>query len=125
MRTEVNVPPHGSTLVRAHPRDHLLIALKKADLELTGFYGKAFQLHLEHGGMQVVNGGWAHRVSNLDNSDAVLIEVDVQGGIRPERATCGLAASDCADMRFGKTEEETYSRSTLFETPTVGWPKSP
>lgn len=115
----VTVPPHGSTLVRPHPNDYLLVALKKADLTISGPYGNAFELHLEDGGMQVVNGGWAHRVSNLDDAGAVLIEIDVQGGIRPDHATCGLAASECSDGRFGKTDEGTYSRSTLFETQTV------
>lgn len=115
----VTVPPHGSTLVHPHPQDYLLLALKKADLKLSGTYGNAFELHLADGGIQVVNGGWAHRVSNLDDSGALFIEIDVQGGIRPERASCGLAASDCTDMTFGKTDEGTYTRSTLFETPTV------
>lgn len=115
----VTVPPHAATLVNTHPHDYLLIALKKADLILSGPYGNAFQLHLDDSEMQVVNGGWAHRVSNQDDTDAVLVEIDVEGGIKPERASCGLAASECTDGQFGKTDEGTYSRSTLFETTTV------
>ena len=115
----VKVPAHGSTLVEPHPQDYLLVAIKKADLSLTGPYGNAFQLHLEEGGMQVVNGGWAHRVSNLGDTDAVLVEIDVQGGILPGHARCGLSAAECSDGRFGKTDQGTYSESTLFETPTV------
>ena len=115
----VTVPPHGSTLIQAHPHDYLLVALKKADLSLSGPYGNTFQLHLGEGEMQVVNGGWAHRVSNLDDTVAVLVEVDVKGGIRPQDARCGLSGSECTDGRFGRTDEGTYSRSTLFETSTV------
>lgn len=115
----VMVPSHGATLVEPHHQDYLLIALKKADLTLSGPYGNTFQLHLEGGGMQVINGGWAHRVSNLDDTGALLVEIDVAGGIKPGHAACGLAASECADGRFGKTDEGTYSQSTLFDTPTV------
>ena len=115
----VTVPPHGSTLVAPHAHDYLLVALKKADLKLSGRYGNGFELHLEDGGMQVVNGGWAHQVLNLDETAAVLIEIDVESGIRPARAICGLSASECSGGRFGKTDEGTYSQSTLFETPSV------
>ena len=115
----VTVPPHGTTLLRAHADDYLLVALKKADLTLSGPYGNSFQFHLDDVGMQVVNGGWAHRVANLDGSDTVLVEIDVQGGIRSSRALCGLSSPECADTTFGKTDQGTYSRSTLFETPTV------
>lgn len=115
----ITVPPHESTHVEPHPHDYLLIAPQKADLTLSGPYGNTFQLHLGDGEMQVVNGGWAHRVTNLDDTTALLVEIDVAGGIKPERATCGLSGSECTDGQFGKTDEGTYTRSTLFETPTV------
>lgn len=119
MAYSLKVPPRGATLVEPHHQDYLLIALKKADLTLSGPYGNTFQLHLEGGGMQVINGGWAHRVSNLDDTGALLVEIDVAGGIKPGHAACGLAASECTDGRFGRTDEGTYSQSTLFDTPTV------
>lgn len=115
----VAVPPHGSTLVAPHEHDYLLVTLKKSDLTLSGTRGNVLQLHLGTGEMQVVNGGWAHRVENLDDTAALLVEIDVAGGIRPEHANCGLTASECSDARFGSTDEGTYNRSTLFETPTV------
>ena len=115
----LTVPPHGSTLIAPHAHDYLLVALKKADLKLSGTHDNAFELHLEDGGMQVVNGGWAHQVLNLDDTAAVLIEIDVESGIRPARAICGLSASECSGGRFGKSDEGTYSQSTLFETPSV------
>jgi hypothetical protein len=66
--------------------------------------------------MQVMKGGWPHRLTNLANATARLVEIDVQNNIAPERALCGLAAIPCTDGRFGKTEEGTYIKSTLFET---------
>jgi len=69
--------------------------------------------------MQAMKGAWPHRLTNLANATARLVEIDVQNNIAPERALSGLAASPCTDGRFGKTEEGTYTKSTLFETPKV------
>jgi quercetin dioxygenase-like cupin family protein len=63
--------------------------------------------------------GWPHRLTNVSDKTARLLEIEVQYNIAPERALCGLAASPRTDDRFGKTEERTYSSSTLFETPKV------
>jgi quercetin dioxygenase-like cupin family protein len=115
----ITIPPHGATLLAAHPNDYLVIALSAIELDATGGSGNAYPLRLAEREMQVMKGGWTHRLTNLANDAAWLLEIDVETNILPERALCGLAASPCTDGRFGKTEEGTYTKSTLFETPLV------
>jgi len=115
----ITIPPRGSTLLGSHPADYLLLSLVDSQLEVTGPSGNTYAIQLGQEEMQVMKGGWTHRLTNLGDRSARLIEVDVEHNIRPEHASCGLAATPCTDGRFGKTEEGTYSTTTLFETPTV------
>lgn len=115
----ITIPPHGATLITPHPSDYLVIALSAIQLEATGHSGNGYPLRLAEQEMQVMKGGWPHRLTNLANDTATLLEIDVQPSIAPERALCGLAAIPCTDGRFGKTEDGTYTTSTLFETPRV------
>ena len=115
----ITIPPHGATLVTPHLNDYLVIALSSIKLEAAGPSGVSYPVHLAEEEMQVMKGGWSHRLTNLADTPASLLEIDVQNGIAPERALCGLAASPCTDGRFGKTAEGTYTTSTLFNTPKV------
>ena len=115
----ITIPPHGSTAVKQHPYDYLLVSLTQVELQATGGSGTSYPVRLEQEEMQVMKGGWAHRLTNDSDNPARLIEIDVQPNIAPERASCGLAASPCTDGQFGKTKEGSYATSTLFETPKV------
>jgi quercetin dioxygenase-like cupin family protein len=115
----VIIPAHGTTLLTPHPSDYLVIALSPIKLAATGASGNSYPVELEAEGVQVIKGGWSHRLTNFADTTAKLIEIDVLSGIAPERALCGLGASSCTDGRFGKTTEGTYTKSTLFETPKV------
>src|SRR5215475_610340 len=115
----ITIQPHGSTFLTPHPNDYLVIALSPLELDAIGQSGNSYQLRLNEEEMQVMKGGWPHRLTNVSDKTARLLEIEVQNNIAPERALCGLAASPCSDGRFGKTEEGTYSNSTLFETPKV------
>ena len=115
----VIIPPHGTTLVTPHPDDYLVIALSSLQLEAIGSAGISYPVRLADEEMQVMKGGWSHRLNNVASDPAILLEIDVQNGIAPERALCGLAASPCTDGRFGKTIEGTYTMSTLFDTPKI------
>jgi quercetin dioxygenase-like cupin family protein len=115
----VIIPAHGTTLVTPHQNDYLVIALSPIKLAATGASGNSYQVELDEDGVQVIKGGWSHRLTNLSDTTAKLVEIDVLNGIAPERALCGLGASSCSDGRFGKTTEGTYTTSTLFETPRV------
>jgi hypothetical protein len=66
-----------------------------------------------------MKGGWSHRLTNVGDTAAKLLQVEVRTEIRPEHALCGLAARPCNDGQFGKTQAGTYATSTLFETPKV------
>lgn len=115
----VIIPPHGTTLLAPHPSDYLVIALSSIKLAATGSSGNSYQVELDQDGVQVIKGGWSHRLTNLSDTTAKLVEIDVLSGIAPERARCGLGANSCSDGRFGKTTEGAYTASTLFETPRV------
>ena len=115
----VAIPPHGTTLITPHPHDHVVIAVSSINLEATGPSGISYPVRLADEEMQVMKGGWSHRLTNLADAPAQLLEIEVQNGIAPERAFCGLAASPCTDSRFGRTEEGTYATSILFNTPKV------
>ena len=115
----IMIPPHGSTEVTSHAYDYLLISLSQVELDAVGTVGNSYPLRLAAEEMQVMKGGWPHRLKNLGANAARLIEIDVQTNIAPERALCGLAATSCTDGQFGKTNEGSYATSTLFETPKV------
>lgn len=114
----VIIPAHGTTLLTRHLHDYVVIALSSIKLEAAGG-SHSYPVQLEADGVQVIKGGWTHRLTNLSDTTAKLVEIDVLNGISPERALCGLGASSCTDGRFGKTTGGTYSKSTLFETPKV------
>ena len=114
----VTIPAHESTLIASHPEDYVLISLSRSDLEAVGS-ANSYVVRMEQEQLQVIQGGWAHCLRNLGDAPARLIEIDVDSKIDPEHALCGLVASPCTDGRFGRTEQGTYTVSTLFETPTV------
>jgi hypothetical protein len=115
----VTIAPHQSTLLASHPNDYLLISLEKSALEAAGVSGNSYVVQLDAEEMQVMKGGWSHRLTNVGETAANLLQVEVRSEILPEHALCGLAARPCNDGQFGKTQEGTYSTSTLFETPKV------
>lgn len=88
-------------------------------MEATGASGNSYPVQLGAEEVQIIKGGWSHRLTNLSDTTAKLVEIDVLSGIAPERALCGLGANSCSDRRFGKTTEGSYTQSTLFETPRV------
>ena len=115
----VTIPAHGATLLAPHPNDYVVIALSSIKLEATGAAGNSYPVQLDEEGVQVIKGGWSHRLTNSADTTAKLIEIDVVNGIAPEHALCGLGANSCTDGRFGKTAEGSYTKSALFETPKV------
>ena len=115
----VTIASHQSTLLASHPNDYLLIALEKTAIEVAGVSGNSYFVQLDAEQMQVMKGGWSHRFTNVGDTTAELLQVEARSEIRPEHALCGLAARPCDDGLFGKTQEGTYSTSTLFDTPKV------
>lgn len=115
---EIKIAAGGKTLRNPHIHEYLLVAVGDADLEISGS-GTAYKMHLRNGEMQVMIGRWAHSIASLGALPATLLEVDVAKGIDPEHAECGLRRAPCAQGRFGKDDNGTHLRNTLFQTPTV------
>src|SRR5256885_11731524 len=112
---EVEIAPHQATELNHHGHDYLIIALGDNDIAASG-PGNQFSMGMQFGEMQVLKGGWPHRIANKADGPARFLELEIMQDIAPERAICGLGASACTDGKFGKTDEGSYSRSTLFDT---------
>jgi quercetin dioxygenase-like cupin family protein len=115
----LKMSPHQSTAINQHLHDYVILSLGTNRLQASGAAGNDFRLDLEDGEVQIMKGGWPHKVMNLGDATLDLLELEVTRNINPEQALCGLGGKECADGRFGKTDAGTYSYSTLFETPTV------
>jgi quercetin dioxygenase-like cupin family protein len=115
----LEMAPHQSTSIDRHPHDYVILSLGSNQLQASGAAGNDFRLDLQDGEVQIMKGGWPHKVANLGNAALDVLELEVARNILPERALCGLGGKECADGRFGKTNAGTFSYGTLFETPTV------
>ncbi len=107
-----------ATPVNAHQHDYIVVAIQASQFEAAGGESR-FAFQLADGEMQVVTGGWAHKIVNTGTAPALLILVEVAKGIAPTHAVCGLGGRPCAQVRFGKTIEGTYTQTMLFETESV------
>jgi mannose-6-phosphate isomerase-like protein (cupin superfamily) len=114
----VEIPARGSTLLNHHRHDYLVVSQGPSRLTVSGG-ATAFALEMQDGEIQVVKGGWPHRLVNNSDAPARLIQVNVPASIGPEHPVCGLAHRRCSDGKFAKTEQGEYLYTTLFETETV------
>lgn len=114
----LDLPVGESTPLNAHQHDYIVVALEASQFEAAGGASQ-FPFQLAVGEMQVITGGWPHKLANTGTAPAHLILVEVVKGIAPTRAVCGLGGRPCSQVRFGKTIEGTYTQTTLFETETV------
>jgi hypothetical protein len=115
---KLTIDPESSTSIPASTHDYIVVALTPTKLRATG-YQTDFELQLGGGDMQVVQGGWQHKLENHGSSAAEVIAIEVARNIDPRHATCGLSATNCNEVRFGRAESGDYSQSALFETATT------
>lgn len=115
---QVEVAPQASTGLDVHPHDYIVFALTNAGFQVSG-KGNSFSLQMAPGDLQILKGGWPHRLVNNTDASMKLVELEVEHGIDPEHPLCGLAAAECTDGLFGGDEKGGFTASTLFETPTV------
>lgn len=111
----MSIPPSGSVPVGAAVHDYLLISLGNSELVLTG-YQTNFEMKMADGEMQVLQGGWPHKLQNTSAKPAELVAVEVTSGVAPKEALCGLSAANCHDVRTGSSAEGEYQQTLLFET---------
>jgi hypothetical protein len=115
---ELDIAAGGSEPVSADTHDYLLVSLGSNSLLVTG-YQTEFELKFGDGDMQVVQGGWPHKLQNESSHIAQLVMVEVERGLFPRSAQCGLGSKDCAETRYGQSGEGEYRQTTLFETDTA------
>jgi mannose-6-phosphate isomerase-like protein (cupin superfamily) len=114
----VNIAPEAATEVNRHRDDYMVVSLGENHMRVAGDLS-AFDFDLADSDVQIVKGGWPHRVVNKGGTRLQFVEIDVPSGIAPEQAICGLGRRSCSDGRFGKTPAGHYTYSTLFETAAV------
>jgi hypothetical protein len=114
----LSIPPDSFAPVSASSRDYLLISIGKSTLAAVG-YGTNFEMAFDDGEMQVLQGGWQHKLVNKSHEAAQLIAVEVSHNLAPQSAICGLAAQSCQEVRFGKSSQGEYEQAELFETDTA------
>ncbi len=115
---KVDIPAHGSEPVGEDVHDYLLISYGTNSLRVTG-YQTDFELTFADGDIQVLQGGWPHKLNNESNHSAQLVMVEVDRNLFPKSARCGLGAKDCAETRYGQSGAGEYRQTTLFETDTA------
>jgi len=101
-----------------HRHDYVLISLGDSKFETEDSVNR-FNLELQNGEMQVIQGGGTHRFNNSSDKTLRLVEIDIAKGIHSQRPICGLNARQCTDGAFGNGDNGSDSQSTLFETETL------
>ena len=113
-----DVAAQATARVSGRRGDYLLVSLGPSRFELaTG--PTHYSLELQDGEMQVLKGGWTHEIINKSSDAIRVLEIDISRGIEPGHAVCGLGGPSCSGMRFGKTEQGSYTESVLFDTPSI------
>jgi redox-sensitive bicupin YhaK (pirin superfamily) len=115
---KLDIPAGASAPVSADLRDYLLISYGDNSLRVTG-YQTDFRLSLADADIQVLQGGWPHKLTNESTHPAELLMVEVARNLFPKSARCGLGAKNCGETRFGQSGAGEYRQSTLFETDTA------
>jgi mannose-6-phosphate isomerase-like protein (cupin superfamily) len=115
---KLTIGAESSTSIPASTHDYIVVSLIPAKLQVTG-YQTNFELQLGGGDMQVVQGGWPHKLENHGSTAAEVLAIEIARNIDARHAICGLSASNCNEVRFGKVDGGDYSQSALFETNTT------
>ncbi len=114
----LDIPAGASVPVNADVHDYLLISYGSNSLRVSG-YQTDFELSFADADIQVLQGGWPHKLTNESKHVAELLMVEVDRNLFPKSARCGLGAKNCGETRFGQSAEGEYRQSTLFETDTA------
>lgn len=110
--------PNQATGFDVHEHDYIVVSMGPTHLEAAGAVNR-FELQMKDAEAQVLTAGWTHKLVNVSSEPANLLIVEVMRGISPERASCGLNAQTCHQVRFGKSREGEYTQTMLFETQTI------
>ncbi len=114
----LDIAPRAAVSIPATTHDYLVISLGESNLAVVGSRNR-FDLELGAGEMQVITGRWPHKLMNRSDKPSRIVRVEVMRDVHAEKALCGLAASNCHEVRFGKTAHGDYTQTALFETPTA------
>ena len=115
---KLSIGAQSSAQMPGSTRDYIVVALSPTKLEVSG-YQTAFDMLLGNGEMQVVQGGWPHKLVNHGSGTAEVLAIEIARNINPGHAVCGLSATNCNEVRFGKIDGHDYSQTALFETGTT------
>ena len=89
---KLSIPADSSAPVSASTRDYLLISIGKSTIAAVGF-NTNFEMSLDDGEMQLLQGGWQHKLVNKSHEMAQLIAVEVFPSLAPKSAVCGARST--------------------------------
>jgi hypothetical protein len=98
--------------------DYILISFGTTSLAVSG-YQTNFDLPLADGDVQVLQGGWPHKLENHSAETAHLVLVEVTRELFPKSAICGLGSKNCHETKYGQSADGEYRQTTLFQTETA------
>lgn len=113
-----NIPAGASAPVSAATHDYLLVSIGQSSLAAVG-NNSNFEFKLGDGEMQVLQGGWSHKLVNQSQDAAQVIAVELTRNFAPQSAVCGLSTHGCHEVRYGTSAEGEYQQVTAFETDTA------
>jgi quercetin dioxygenase-like cupin family protein len=114
----VDVAPHATTSSAHHAHDYFVVAIRPGKLRILEG-GQEFPFEMQRGDMQILKGGFPHRVVNDSGEALQVVEVELTRAIDPEHAFCGTLGRACSDTAFGRSERGNYSRTMVMETGSV------
>lgn len=114
----LDLATNGSAEVSRDIRDYVLLSLTGGSLEV-GPPGRSYSLDMQPGEPAVLKGGWSHTLRSHSGQPSSWVLLELRSSLAPEKALCGLAAANCTQFRFGKTDQGEYDESLLFETTSV------
>jgi hypothetical protein len=115
---KLDIPAGESVSIGAATQDYVLVSFGLSTLAVSG-YQTNFDLNTADEEVQVMQGGWPHKLENHSNTAAHLLLVEVARNLFPKSAICGLGAKNCHETKYGQAAEGEYRQTTLFETPTA------
>jgi hypothetical protein len=114
----VELAAHATSGSIQHGHDYFIVAVEDSKFTIVNS-GLQLPFEMRRGELQILKGGWPHRVANDSAGGIRLVEVELTRRIDPEHAMCGIGGHLCSDSSFGRDSRGNYLRTKLMETASV------
>lgn len=111
----LNIPAGESVAFGPEMHDYVLISLGSSNVAAVG-YQTNFEMTIGDGEMQLLQGGWPHKLVNESRKPADLIAIESKRGLALQKPLCGVGGPGCRETHSGEAAGGTYMQTTVFET---------